>query len=138
MDGEVGEERNDIPMLSASSREKPKRSETTQAHAIITGARFTTVDLSLSASSSRSSRKSNPPSAAAAPSSTAGSGKYSFTTTCDDDDRAAVPCLFLRFLCGDGDGDSGECDSGDDNDVADVGVRFFGCACTIVIASEIF
>lgn len=32
-----------VPMLSASSRRKPSRSATTNAHAIIMGARFTTV-----------------------------------------------------------------------------------------------
>ena len=36
-----------LPMLRASSRWKPSRSATTKAHAIMTGARFTTVYLGL-------------------------------------------------------------------------------------------
>src|SRR6266404_4255368 len=62
-------------MLRASSREKPRRSATTQAHAIMTGARFTTANLRLSASSSRSSWKSRLPSMV--PSSEGGPGMYS-------------------------------------------------------------
>ena len=125
--------RNAVPMLSASSREKPRHSATTHAHAIITGARFTTVNLCLSASSSKISWKSRPSSndAAAPPFSSAApwplllGSKYSFFFSesireddgDDDDDDAsdgpgAVPCL--RFFRGEDDvgGDEGGDDEG--------------------------
>ena len=125
-------------MLSASSREKPKRSATTHAHAIMTGARFTTVNLCLSAPSSKISWKSKlSPSSnvdAAAPSS--GLGKYSFLSSRGDDDgpgpRAVSP--YLRFFRGeDGAGDEGGDDEGgsggggeDDGSGARFVCRFFG------------
>ena len=104
-------------MLSASSREKPRRSATTHAHAIMTGARFTTVNLCLSASSSKISWKSRrPPSSNVVPSSSsaAGLGKYSFFSNRDDDEGPGVAVSpHLRFFRGEDDAGAGE-EGGDD------------------------
>jgi hypothetical protein len=117
-----------IPMLSASSREKPRRSATTHAHAIMTGARFTTVNLCLSASSSKISWKSsNADAAPSESSSAAGPGKYSFFLSKsnrnddDDDDDSDVPRVvsppspYLRFFRGEDDVDADADDEGGDD-----------------------
>lgn len=133
----------DLPMLSASSREKPKRSATTQAHAIMTGARFTTVNLCLSASSSEISWKSRAPSINAAPSGSSSAvrlGKYSFFSNRHDEPRAAVvsPSPYLRLFRGEddngagagdegGDDEGGSGGGGEDDDGKGDGARFICC-----------
>jgi hypothetical protein len=134
------------PTLSASSREKLRRSATTHAHAIMMGARFTTVNLCLSAFSSKISWKSKPPlSSNAVPScssyAAAGLGKYSFSNSRDDDDprplvgEVSPPCL--RFFRGEDDADADADDEGgdeeggsgggeDDDDNGNSRARFFG------------
>lgn len=101
----------------------------THAHAIMTGARFTTVNLCLSASSSKISWKSRPPpsNAAASSSSADGVGRYSFFSNRGDDDDdddngpagvvvVVVVSPYLRFFRGedDVDADDGDGDGGDD------------------------
>lgn len=54
------EKRHCLPMLRASSRWKPRRSATTNAHPIIMGARLITVNLSLIAYRKRGKPRSQP------------------------------------------------------------------------------
>jgi hypothetical protein len=117
----------------------------THAHAIMTGARFTTVNLCLSASSSEISWKSRPPpsNAAASSSSADGVGRYSFFSNRGDDDDDDSPAgivvvvvvvvsPYLRFFRGEDDVDADDDEGGDDeggceDDGNGSGARFTRC-----------